>query len=107
MTFARHENVKKLHSQERRGALSSNAPGNSNHGPILGMREIRQIVEIHSLPPFLTLEQAAHLCQLSPGTIRNQVSQGRFTKSAIRGKPLRFITSVFVQEFCARREVAK
>lgn len=72
------------------------------HGVKLTAHEIRLIVEIWALPPFLNLDQAAAVSGLAPGTLQNQVSQSRFAKSAIKGKPLRFVTIRFLAEVAAR-----
>jgi hypothetical protein len=73
-------------------------------GVQLSDREVGRMIEQFNLPPFLTLAQAADICQLKPGTLKNQVCQDRFDGSAIKGKPLCFITTRFLQEFAGRLE---
>jgi hypothetical protein len=73
-------------------------------GVDLSGREAREMVGKFALPPFLTLDQAAAICQVKPRTLKNQVCQGRFDRSAIKGKPLRFVTHRFLQEFASRPE---
>ena len=68
----------------------------------LSMKDVRFIVEIWGLPPFLTLDEAAHISNRSVSVLRNHVSEGRFPRSAIVGKPLTFVTARFIQEVAAR-----
>ena len=49
-------------------------------------------------PPILSLRQAAEIAQIAPGTLKRKVSEGAFSKSVKRGKPLRFWRDLFVQE---------
>ena len=76
----------------------------TRRGVKLSLREVRAMVEIWGLPPFLNAEQAAKLYQRSIGVLRNHVSEGRFPRSAIIGKPLLFVTTRFIQEIAARAE---
>lgn len=82
--------------------LSSHPKSKATGGVNLTMKEIRQIVEIWSLPPFVALEQAADIANLTPGSLRGMVSEGRFPNSAVKGKPLMFVTVKFVQEVARR-----
>ena len=74
----------------------------TRHGVKLSMREVRSMIEIWGLPPFLTLEEAAKIANRSTSVLRNHVSEGRFPRSAIVGKPLTFITTRYLQEVAAR-----
>lgn len=76
----------------------------TRQGVKLSMHEVRFIIEIWELPPFLSLEQAAQVCNSSPSTLKNQTNEGRFPRSAMTGKPLRFVTTRFIQEIAARLE---
>ena len=49
-------------------------------------------------PPILSLEQAAALAHLAPSTVKRLVSEGCFSHSARRGKPLVFWRDRFVVE---------
>lgn len=74
----------------------------TRQGVKLTMREVKEMVEIFDLGPFLTLEQAAEVIQIAPGTLRNWVSEGRLRGSAVTGKPLRFVTLRFLREVAER-----
>lgn len=76
----------------------------TRRGVKLTLREVRAIIDIWGLPPFLTACQAARLYQRSIGVLRNHVSEGRFPRSAIVGKPLMFVTVHFIREIAARAE---
>ncbi|MGC4033119.1 MAG: hypothetical protein QM754_15560 [Tepidisphaeraceae bacterium] len=41
-------------------------------------------------PPILSLEEAAELVKLRPQTLKRKVSEGLYSTSVVRGKPLRF-----------------
>ena len=49
-------------------------------------------------PPILSLEQAAELAHLAPGTLKRLVSEGYFGNSVRRGKPIAFWRNRFVAE---------
>ncbi len=49
-------------------------------------------------PPIMTLKEAASAARLAPQTLKRQVSEGRFTKSVKRGKPLLFWRDSFISE---------
>ena len=49
-------------------------------------------------PPILSLEQAAQLAHLAPGTLKRLVSEGYFGNSVRRGKPIAFWRNRFVAE---------
>jgi hypothetical protein len=49
-------------------------------------------------PPILSLEQAAQLAHLAPGTLKRLVCEGFFCNSVRRGKPLAFWRNRFVAE---------
>ena len=49
-------------------------------------------------PPILSLEQAAQLAHLAPGTLKRLVSEGFFVNSVRRGKPIAFWRDRFVAE---------
>jgi hypothetical protein len=84
------------------GSAPAESSCGTRGGVRLSTRDAQQIIEAHNLPVFLTLEQAASVCQLAPGTLRNHVSEGRYARSAVRGKPLRFVTQLFLKEFAER-----
>ena len=48
--------------------------------------------------PILSLEQAAQLAHLAPGTLKRLVSEGYFCNSVRRGKPIAFWRNRFVAE---------
>ena len=48
--------------------------------------------------PILSLNEAAALAKLAPGTLKRLVSEGRFAGSVKRGKPLLFWRDRFVAE---------
>jgi hypothetical protein len=68
--------------------------------PRLSLAEIRRAFEPlqDKCPPVLTLEQAAEIANLTPGTLKKKVSEGAFKDSVKRGKPLLFWRDLFVQE---------
>lgn len=78
-------------------------PQRTRRGVHLSLKEVRAIIEIWELPPFLSAEQAAEVYQRSIGVLRHHVSEGRFPKSAIVGKPLQFVTTRFIQEVAERK----
>jgi hypothetical protein len=49
-------------------------------------------------PPLLSLEQAAALSHFAAGTIKRLVSEGYFTDSVRRGRPIAFWRDRFVME---------
>jgi hypothetical protein len=49
-------------------------------------------------PPILSLEQAAQLAHLAPGTLKRLVCEGFFGNSVRRGKPIAFWRNRFVAE---------
>ena len=49
-------------------------------------------------PPLLSLEQAAQLAHFAPSTIKRLVSEGYFSNSVRRGKPIAFWRDRFVVE---------
>jgi len=51
-----------------------------------------------SFPPILSLEQAAQLAHLAPGTLKRLVCEGFFANSVRRGKPIAFWRNRFVAE---------
>jgi hypothetical protein len=52
--------------------------------------------------PILSLEEAAEIVGLAPATLKRQICEGEYANCVKRGKPLRFITDRFIQEFFAR-----
>ncbi len=54
---------------------------------------------LHELPPVLTPEEAAAVLRLKVSTLYRHVSEGRYSSSVKRGKPLRFWRDRLVQEF--------
>lgn len=78
-------------------------PQRTRRGVHLSLKEVRAMIEIWELPPFLSAEQAADLYQRSIGVLRHHVSEGRFPKSAMVGKPLQFVTTRFIQEVAERK----
>ena len=53
---------------------------------------------VNPFGPILSLKEAAALSKLAPSTLKRLVSQGRFTSSVKRGKPLLFWRDKFVAE---------
>ena len=51
-----------------------------------------------AFPPILSLEQAAQLVHLAPGTLKRLVCEGYFGNSVRRGKPIAFWRNRFVAE---------
>jgi hypothetical protein len=49
-------------------------------------------------PPLLSLEQAAQLAHFAPSTIKRLVSEGYFSNSVRRGKPIAFWRDRFIVE---------
>ena len=66
----------------------------------LSLAEIRKSFESckDEYPPILSLKQAAKLAGLAPSTLKRKVSEGAFSKSAKRKRPLLFWRDLFVQE---------
>jgi len=60
--------------------------------------QARVAAETADLPLVLTLEEAAAIARRAPGTLKRLVSEGRFPKSAKRGKPLLFWRDAFLIE---------
>jgi hypothetical protein len=91
--------------QRNTGGMPTHAstPSRTRQGVHLTLKEVRTIIEIWELPPFLSAEQAAELYQRSVGVLRHHVSEGRFPQSAIVGKPLQFVTTRFIQEVAERK----
>ena len=52
-----------------------------------------------NLPPVLTPEEAAGLLRLKVSTLYRHVSEGRYSGTVKRGKPLRFWRNRLVEEF--------
>ena len=48
--------------------------------------------------PVLSLEKAAEIAGLSRGTLKKQLSQGKYADCVKRKKSIRFITDRFIQE---------
>ncbi|XAM01591.1 hypothetical protein OT109_09375 [Phycisphaeraceae bacterium D3-23] len=74
----------------------------TTHGVRLSKKDAQQIIEAHGLPPILSLDEASDYARLSKGTVQNQVTQGRYARSALTGRPLQFITLLFIQDHAAR-----
>jgi hypothetical protein len=51
-----------------------------------------------TIPPILSLSEAAGLVKLRPQTLKRKVSEGLYAKSVVRGKPLRFWRDRLVME---------
>lgn len=60
--------------------------------------QARDAAEAADLPLVLTLEEAAAVARRAPGTLKRLVSEGKFPKSAKRGKPLLFWRDEFLVE---------
>ncbi len=54
---------------------------------------------LNYLPPVLTPEEAAAVLRIKVSTLYRHVSEGRYSGSVKRGKPLRFWRDRLVQEF--------
>jgi len=54
---------------------------------------------LNDLPPVLTPEEAAAVLRIKVSTLYRHVSEGRYSGSVKRGKPLRFWRDRLVQEF--------
>ncbi len=65
----------------------------------LTQREVRAAFETcPQFPPILSLDQAAKLAHLAPSTLKRLASEGFFTHSIRRGKPVAFWRDRFVVE---------
>jgi hypothetical protein len=67
----------------------------------LTLPEIKRAFEglEHKYPPILSVDQAADLAHVAPGTLRRKASEGFFKDSVSRKKPLLFWRDRFVKEF--------
>jgi len=54
---------------------------------------------LNDLPPVMTPVEAAMLLRLKLSTLYRHVSEGKYSSSVKRGKPLRFWRDRLVQEF--------
>jgi hypothetical protein len=65
-------------------------PDRSAFNP-LTMQEVQMAFAAPAVvPPILSLSEAADLVKLRPQTLKRKVSEGLYSKSVVRGKPLRF-----------------
>jgi hypothetical protein len=62
----------------------------------LSAKEVAEAFGSSDYGPLLTLEQAAELAHLAPGTLKRKVSEGFFKGAVSRGKPLLFWRDRFV-----------
>lgn len=65
----------------------------------LTQTEINQSIEHTTLEPILTPNEAAAMLRLKVSTLYRHVSEGRYSGSVKRGKPLRFWRDRLIQEF--------
>ena len=56
-------------------------------------------VALRNLPPVMTPLEAARLLRIKLSTLYRHVSEGKYSTSVKRGKPLRFWRDRLVQEF--------
>ena len=49
----------------------------------------------HSYGLFIDVDEAAEISGNTPGTLRKHVSEGRYDRSVIKGRPLRFVRDLF------------
>jgi excisionase family DNA binding protein len=54
---------------------------------------------LSTYPPLLTPAEAADLLQLKVSTLYRHISEGKYSKSVKRGKPLRFWRDRLIQDF--------
>ena len=54
---------------------------------------------LHQYPPILTPEEAANLLRLKVSTLYRHLSEGKYSRSVKRGKPIRFWRDRLIQEF--------
>jgi hypothetical protein len=66
----------------------------------LPVTEIRRAFAPHAqeYPPILSLQQAAKLAHVAPGTLKRLVSMGAFRHSVKRRRPLLFWRDYFVRD---------
>lgn len=64
------------------------------------LADIRKSFELHlrDYPPLLSLDQAAKLAHMAPGTLSRKISEGAFKESVKRKKPVLFFRDYFVRE---------
>jgi len=61
--------------------------------------EVSTALDQQSVPAILIPEEAAELLRIKVSTLYRHVSEGRYSGSVKRGKPLRFWRDRLVQEF--------
>lgn len=90
------ENIERQNDSQR--VSGRRAVGRASRKP-LGPDEIQAAFRNDpSFPPILSLEQAAELAHLAPGTLKRLVCEGYFGNSVRRGKPIAFWRNRFVAE---------
>jgi hypothetical protein len=69
-------------------------------GPTISSEEVTTALasSAATYAPIITLKEAAEIARVAPSTLKRWVSEGRFRKSAKRGKPLLFWRDRFVAE---------
>jgi len=63
------------------------------------LTQIELNAALGNLPPVLTPEEAAEIIRIKLSTLYRHVSEGRYSSSVKRGKPLRFWRDRLIQEF--------
>jgi hypothetical protein len=61
-------------------------------------QEIAKAFSSAEYPPVLSLNEASDLIKLRPQTLKRKVSEGLYSRSVVRGKPLRFWRDRLVAE---------
>lgn len=70
----------------------------NNRRPLAYSEVIAAFKNDMRFPPLLSLEQAAILAHFAPSTIKRLVSEGYFSNSVRRGKPIAFWRDRFIVE---------
>ncbi len=63
------------------------------------LTQIELYTALENLPPVLIPEEAAAVLRIKISTLYRHVSEGRYSGSVKRGKPLRFWRDRLIQEF--------
>ncbi|MHC5061241.1 MAG: hypothetical protein ACYTFK_09185 [Planctomycetota bacterium] len=63
------------------------------------LTQIELYAALGNLPPVLIPEEAAAVLRIKVSTLYRHVSEGRYSGSVKRGKPLRFWRDRLIQEF--------
>jgi hypothetical protein len=97
--FVRGRRVRIARGPSRRPA----SPGGRAIGLKLSGDEVTAIAEELDLPPLLTMEEAAKVARCAVNTLKRRVSEGDFTRSVKRGKPVLFHRDRFIQDVMRER----